>query len=241
MKKTLIAVLLLCGIAALVESRAQSQLPVIRPAIMNMEASDFTLPALQGGEYTLSALRGKTVLLVFPRGHVQDTNTWCNICQYQYSELAELDLQKNIRKKNDLEILFILPYDRKTVENWVSTMPEQLREIETWKYPADTVKKTDNVIRWMEISRRLYPKKFDYTDKAPTPLPILYDADRKVTKGMDIFRTEWSGSKVDQNMPTVILIDKKGVVRFKYISQKTYDRPDAEYLLKIVDEIREGL
>jgi len=35
---------------------------------LGSEAPDFTLPAIGGGEVTLSALRGKPVVLVFLRG-----------------------------------------------------------------------------------------------------------------------------------------------------------------------------
>jgi peroxiredoxin len=47
---------------------------------------DFTLPAYQGGTVTLSALRGKNVMIIFPRGYAAE-NYWCTICNYKYAEL----------------------------------------------------------------------------------------------------------------------------------------------------------
>jgi len=40
---------------------------------------DFTLPAYQGGTVTLSALKGKNVMIIFPRGYAAE-NYWCTIC-----------------------------------------------------------------------------------------------------------------------------------------------------------------
>ena len=61
-------------------------------------------------------------------------------------------------------------------------------------------------------------------------LRLLVDADRAVSKGLGLFTTEWSGSKVDQNVPTVFVIDRAGIVQFKYFSQNTLDRPGVEYV-----------
>jgi alkyl hydroperoxide reductase subunit AhpC len=40
---------------------------------------------------------------------------------------------------------------------------------------------------------------------------------------------------VEQNVPTVFVIDPAGVVEFKYISQNTIDRPGVEHLVKVVE------
>ena len=83
--------------------------------------------------------------------------------------------------------------------------------------------------------RKLFPKKYMYKKgKVPTPFPILVDGERTVSKGLGIFSTDWNGSKIEQNIPTVFILDKKGTVQFKYISQNTFDRPGAEYLMKFI-------
>jgi peroxiredoxin len=67
------------------------------------------------------------------------------------------------------------------------------------------------------------------------------DAKRKVSKGLGIFTTEWGGSKVDQNIPTVLIVDKTGRVKFKYMSQNTFDRPSVDYVLKFLEALNRGL
>jgi len=209
----------------------------VKIANLTLDMPDFTLPALQGGEYSISGLKGKNILLVFPRGRVQDSVSWCNICQYQYAELVNLVQKENILKKYNLEILFVLPYDKATLTDWVSTMPKQLAEIEEWKHPKDTAGMTVPQKGWMNLSRQLYPESFSYTEgKVPTPIPILIDAGRTVSKGLGLFTTEWDRSKVDQNIPTIYIVDKNGKLQFKYVSQRTIDRPNARYLLKFIEQ-----
>jgi hypothetical protein len=58
------------------------------------------------------------------------------------------------------------------------------------------------------------PKTFKLTDAAATTFPILLDADRSLTKGLGVFATEWSGAKVEQDVPTMVVIDPDGVVQF---------------------------
>jgi peroxiredoxin len=198
---------------------------------------EFTLPVYQGGDFSIADAQGKTIFLIFPRGKA-DSLHWCNICQYQYSELVDLENTQQIRKKYNLEIIFVLPYDRETIKDWIATFPAQLTEIEQWKNPPDISKISEGQKRWMEKSRVLYPKSFNISnDNVPTPFPILVDADRAVSKGLDLFRTDWGQSKVDQNIPAIFIIDTKGNVRFKYISQKTTDRPNADYLITLIGKI----
>jgi len=214
------------------------QAGTIKPAEIGWAMPAFTLPAYQGENVSISDLKGKNILLVFPRGHVSDSIHWCNICQYQYAELAELENTKHIKQKYNLEILFVLPYDRPAIQDWVNSFPQQLEEVETWKNPPDLGKLSDGEKRWMEKSRVLFPKSFHMAkDNIPTPLPILIDADRAVSKGLDLFRTEWDRSKVDQNIPTIYIVDESGILQFKYMSQKTTDRPNADYLLKYIERM----
>ncbi len=106
-----------------------------QPLTVGQLLPDFTLAALQGGEVTLSSLRGKTVVLVFPRG--RSGSGWCHVCHYQYAELAEFDEQRGLRENHDVEILFVLPYAGETVQEWADAFPTQLQDIEDWKNPPD--------------------------------------------------------------------------------------------------------
>jgi peroxiredoxin len=206
----------------------------IQPVSVLQPMPDFTLPVYQGGETTLSQLKGKNVLLIFPRG-LAGENHWCHVCNYQYAELAELEINQKIREKNNLEILFVLPYSKEMVQEWVDKFADQMADIDNWKNPAEPEKLDEQGRRRMEIIKRFMPKSFTFEKgKVPLPLPILIDAERTVSKGLGVFTTEWGGSKVEQNVPAIFIIDKKGVLQFKYISQNTFDRPGPDYLLKIL-------
>ncbi len=232
------AVVMLVGLACLMAPPApvaRAQAPAIRPATVGSPMPDFTLPAYQGGSVTLSALKGKTVILIFPRGYAAQ-GAWCHVCNYQHSELVEYDAKEQLRKKKNVEILFVMPYGKEIVADWIDKYPQQLADLEAWKNPPDPSKLDDAGRQRMERSRKNYPMTFHVVKgQVPTPFPILLDADRAVSKGLGLFTTEWSGSKVDQNVPTVFVIDPAGVVQFKYFSQNTLDRPGVEHLVKVVD------
>jgi peroxiredoxin len=223
---------------ALPVAHPAAQAPAIAPVSVGGAMPAFTLPAYQGGSVSLAALKGKTVILIFPRGY-SGPGSWCHVCNYQYSELVEFDARQQFRKKANVEILFVLPYAKEAIDDWVDKYPQQLADLEAWKNPADPSKLDEAGRQRMERSRRVYPKMFKVTKgQVPIPFPILMDPDRTVSKGLGIFTTEWSGSKVDQQVPTVFVIDATGVVRFKYFSQNTIDRPGAEYLGRVVDWVK---
>jgi peroxiredoxin len=206
----------------------------LKPVSVWQPMPDFTLPAFQGGEVTISKLRGKNILLIFPRG-LAGENHWCHVCDYQYADLAELENAKGIRQAENLEILFVMPYSREMVQQWVDAFAAQMQDIENWKNPPEASKLDEKGKARMELLRKNFPKKYLYEKgKIPLPFPVLVDADRKVTKGLGVFTTEWSGAKIDQDIPTVMVIDPQGVVQLKYISQNTFDRPTAEYLLHFI-------
>lgn len=212
--------------------RLEAQMPVI----VEQPMPDFTLPAIQGGTVTLSSLQGKNVLLIFPRGLVGDH--WCQICHYQYAELVELEAELALRGKHNLEILFVLPYDEAMVRDWVDKFPEQMEVIEGWKNPPDQENLTDGRRRWMQLARAYFPKRFTYQDDdIPVPFPILVDADREVSQRLRLFTTSWDRAEVDQNIPTIFILDAEGVVQFKYHSQTTFDRPGYDYLFRVIERL----
>jgi len=216
---------------------ARAQAGSVTPALLGAPLADFSLPIVQGGEFTLAQLRGKNLLLIFPRGRVT-VDRWCQICHYQYAELAELEATQHLREKYNLQIVFVLPYDRALVEEWVAKFPEQMAVIEGWKHPADPEKLDAKGRRWMETTRRVFPKSFVFKPgQVPTPFPILIDADRAVSKGLGLFTTEWDHTKVEQNVPMTLIVDTAGIVRFKYISQNTFDRPDFAYLIRYLERM----
>ena len=68
----LIVLAMACGLAAAQEVET-------KPVTVGQPMPDFTLPAYQGGTVTLSALKGKNVMIIFPRGYAAE-NAWCTIC-----------------------------------------------------------------------------------------------------------------------------------------------------------------
>jgi len=216
---------------------AQNPEPRPQPAVIGQPMADFTLPVYQGGTLTLSSLRGKNVIILFPRGYAAE-NYWCTICNYRYVELAELEKARKIREKYNVEILVVFPYSHDVVKAWLEALPGQLETIRTNKNPADPSKLDERGKARMERSRVLYPA--DYALEKGTilaPFPILVDGERTLSKRLDLFRNEWNGSKVDQNIPSVYIVDADGVLQFKYVSQNTVDRPGYDYLLKVLEVI----
>ena len=212
----------------------------IRPVTIGQPMPDFTLPSYQGGEMTLSSLKGKNILLIFPRGLAGEAR-WCHIDNYRYAELMDFEKKEEIRKKFNAEIIYVLPYTPEIVKKWVESNPEQLQDIEEWKNPTEPEKLDERGKKRMKFFRKAFPKNFAFKEgEVPAPFPILIDAERNVSKGLGIFTTEWSGSKVDQCMSSVFIVDKEGVLQFKYIGQSTWDRPSFEYLIKMLERINKG-
>jgi peroxiredoxin len=227
--KGILPALLLAAVLPVVPAGAQ-------PVPVEQAMPDFTLPVLQGGTWQLSAQQGKQVLLVFPRGRAGQG--WCHICNYQYAELAELDRTEGLRRRFGLEVVFVLPYDRDTVQAWVDAFSAQLEDIHQWKFPDDPASLDERGRSRMERYRALFPKEFRYPPgEVPLPFPILIDADGTLSKGLGLFTENWNGAQAPQNIPTLFLLDGEGVVRFKYHSQTTVDRPSAAYLVRILQRL----
>jgi peroxiredoxin len=214
---------------------AWSQEPEVKPALLEEPMPDFTLPTFQGGSVTLSSLKGKNVLIVFPRGFAAE-GRWCTICNYKYAELVDFEKTEQLRKKFDLEILYVFPYGKETVQQWLDALPEQLDKIKTWKNPSEADKQDEKVKARMQMARKGFPKDLSAEKgNVPVPFPVLIDEGKKVTKGLGLFTTEWSGSKAEQLIPSVFVVDKQGILRFKYIGQNTWDRPSWDYMKKILE------
>lgn len=214
-----------------------SQNSGIKVGIVGQPFSDFTLKTGQGNIVSMHELKGKNILIIVPRGKYAD-NSWCSICNYQYADFAEIELNQNVKKKYNLEILYLFPYGKDVYNEWVSDFKNEMGKIETWKNPADTINLTEEQRNWMMFTRKLFPKSFDFSGTdIPLPLPVLLDEKQEVSKGLDISRTEWDGAKTLQNIPAIYIIDKEGILRFKYISQNTYDRPSPEYVFEFLSKI----
>ena len=212
-----------------------SQIKPLDLAIISEQLKDFSLPAYNNGEFKLSDERGKNVLLVFPRGYY-DKDAWCDICAYEYLDIIDEFNNKGLAEKYNLDLAFVLPYDTSTIKKWLEDLPEVYAELETSKH-QDTVT-NEKAKNWVRFANKHYPKTFSIKKgETPQPFRILSDADHQLSERFDIFRKEWRGTTVDQNIPTYILVDKNGEVLFKYISQHTIDRPTSDYLERIMDAL----
>jgi peroxiredoxin len=219
---------------------AFAQTPEIRPITLGQAMPGIELPAFQGGTVNPAGLKGKNVLVLFPRGYASQT-AWCTICNYQLAELIEMEKAEKIREKHNLEVLVVLPYDAETVTKWVGDFPAQLAKIRDWKNPPDEAALDEAGRRRMERFRQMFPLNMLWDADAPVPMPfpVLIDAERKLSGGLGLFAEEWGGSKVAQNIPTIFLLDTEGKLVFKYFSQNTFDRPSWDYVLKMLGCLKE--
>jgi peroxiredoxin len=221
----------------IVSSQIQAQNQPVKVGIVGNKISDFTLPTYQGEVFSMNKMMGKNVLLIVSRGKYAE-NGWCTICYYQYADFADLELKDQIQKKYNLEIVFLLPYGKDTMAKWERQFPIEIANIEKWKNPEKPDSLTARQKEWMLFARANYPKNFDFTGKKLNlPFPILMDETHEISKGLDLFRTEWGKSKAEQNIPAVYIIDKNGIIQFKYISQNTTDRPTSNYILEMIEKL----
>ncbi|MFH1609120.1 MAG: redoxin domain-containing protein, partial [Candidatus Bipolaricaulota bacterium] len=150
-----LAVALLLALALLSGSPAGAQSPPLRPVTVGSPMPDFNLPVFQGGEVTLSKLLGKNVMIVFPRG-LSRPDAWCHVCPYQHAELADYDARTGFRARANLEILFVLPYDREVIARWLDAYPQLLQDNEDAKNPSNPSALDDAGRARMERSRAAY-------------------------------------------------------------------------------------
>ena len=203
-------------------------------AILGEPLKDFSLSVYKGGEFQLSTEESKNILLVFPRGYY-DKDVWCDICAYEYLDLVDVFHNNKQADKYNLDLIVILPYSDSTIQKWLMEIPEVYESLEAGKHLADTLT-NEKAMTWVHFANKHYPKTFTIKKgETPEPFKILSDEKHELSERFEIFKTEWWGTQVDQNMPTFILLDTNGTVLFKYISQHTIDRPTSDYLLKIMD------
>lgn len=202
------------------------------PALLERPMANFTMPTYNGKTVSISDFRGKNVLIVFPRGYAAE-GRWCSICNYQYAQM--LDLERKTKGKYDLQILYVFPYSEEKSHEWIDAFPEQMALIENMKNPKETDERS---VRRAEFAKNYFTEKYEFKKgEVPTPFPILIDSARTISKSLGLFMTEWGGSKVDQNIPAVFLLDKNGVLKFKYVGQSTTDRPGINYLIKVMESM----
>ncbi len=211
-----------------------SQNDSIGPVMIGEPMHDFTLPIYQGGEISLSNLKGRMVMLIFPRGKFKP-DEWCHLGMYKYVELCDFVEENNIKEKlNLLEIFYVISYNKEMIDDWFDELPQQLKDIENWKNPPDADNLTGRRKVFLERVRRTFPKKYAYKKgEIPMPIPILIDEEAKLSSRLGIFSPGWNGGEGPQNIPSVYIVDVNGILRFKYLAQNTWDRPGYDYLMRV--------
>lgn len=209
----------------------------MRAVTVGQEMPEFKAEIYQGGTFNLNDYTGKNVMLIFNRGLVAP-NHWCNICQYNYMEMIDFERLNQLEEKHNLKVAFVLPYSKDTVAQWIATIPQQMKVVEEWKYPADTTRLSKGRKQWMRTARKMFPK--DHTIKpedVKTPITIIADANHRLSESLGLYDPKWDGGDAPQDIPCVFIIDKNGVVQFKYLSQNTIDRPGYSYLERVIEDM----
>jgi len=236
----LVAVGALVSALAMPSFAADGSQEAIHPITLGESMPDFTLKTLQGGEVSLSSLRGKNVVLVFPRVQYKE-GAWCALCNYAHLELAQLEAQEKIQKTQNAQILLVVPFGRDKTQAWLDATSEMVAKVNGWKHPKDPEALDAGGRAFMERMRLLFPDDLAVPGGGvPLPFPVLLDPDRKVSGGLGLFQTEWGGTQAEQQIPTVMILDTEGVVRFKHLSQDTFDRPPARVIADTLEAIAAG-
>jgi len=198
---------------------------------------DFSLPVFGGGNFNLSGYRGKNVMLIFPRGWTG--NNWCAYCPYQYLELEQLEKKSGIMEKNNLEVAYVMPYSSDRIKDWMEKFPDALQVVEGIKNPQNPPAAGTIQAEYADWVRKNFPLVFDVKKEDPhTIIPVLVDEDRALSRQLKLFTGFWDGVSAGQNIASVFIIDKKGILRLKYIGQMTEDRPSVEFLLDFVGKMK---
>lgn len=206
-------------------------------AIAGDPMADFSLPVYGGGTFRLSDYQGKNILIMFPRGWTG--NNWCSYCPYQYLELEQLEKKSGIMAKNNLEIVYVMPYSSERIKDWMEKFPDALQVVEGIKNPQNPPAAGTIQAEYADWVRKNFPIIFDVKKEDPhTIIPVLVDEDQTLSRQLKLFTGFWDGVSAEQNIASVFIIDKKGILRLKYIGQMTEDRPSIEFLLDFIGEMK---
>lgn len=214
---------------------ARAQNNNVIPVQVKEQFSNLTLSDSNGNKIKLPE-KGKNTMLVFIRGKVKP-DLWCPICHYQYLELSNAIKKSGINKTKNIDTYFILPYSNDSLSEWINAFPKSIETINGWKNPSAEKLEKEGVKLWKAYCDEFFPENFTVDPRnLNLDLPVLFDPDQSVSKGLYLFKEEWGGTKVPQNIPTVYIIGDDGKVKFKYHSQYTNDRPNADYLIDYIEK-----
>jgi peroxiredoxin Q/BCP len=76
----------------------------------------------------------------------------------------------------------------------------------------------------------------DFLSRNPLPYPLLPDPDRQVIQLHNVYqRFSLTGFKIAH--PTTLIIDGSGIVRYCYVGDSQFDRPDLEAVIRELESL----
>jgi hypothetical protein len=114
--------------------------------------------------------------------------------------------------------------------------PLQMSIIESYKNPTREQLANPRLAAFSKEIKEVMPLSFyfDEENPAPLPFPVLADEDHRLSLSIGLYSTYWDNAYLEQNEPTIFILNSDGIVKFKYKSQVTLDRPSARYLLNYI-------
>ncbi len=77
----------------------------------------------------------------------------------------------------------------------------------------------------------------DFLARNPLPFPLLPDPDREVVKQFGVFqRLSLEGFRIAY--PSTLIIDEEGIVRYCYVGESQFDRPDLRQIISELGVLR---
>ena len=132
------------------------------PVQVKEKFSEITLTS-KDGELVKLPKSDRNTMLIFIRGKVTPT-IWCPICHYQYLEMVEAVKETNFAERYDMDIYFVLPYLKDSLQNWINAFPKSLNTINRWKNPEN---QTEQALAWRDYCKIFFSKDFTFDVENP--------------------------------------------------------------------------
>jgi hypothetical protein len=132
-----------------------------------------------------------------------------------------------------------MPYSSERIRDWMEKFPDELKIIEAIKNPQPQPAAGSVQAEYADWAKGTFPIIFEVKKDDPhNVIPVLVDENRTLSRNLKIFTNFWDGVAAEQNIASAFIIDKKGILRFKYIGQMTEDRPSVEFLLDFIKNMK---
>jgi len=95
----------------------------------------------------------------------------------------------------------------------------------------DEIEKAGSLLYIAAEKRSGFFKPEKYLAKNPVSFPFLLDEDRAVTKAYGIYH-RFGTDAINIARPATFIVDRRGLLRFVYVSSDQYDRPDVSSVLQ---------